>query len=76
MEERIAKLEFEAANPAPAPEPPTSNVDAVTLPAQTNTTEVPASGSGDTPELPDFPAFKDTPQRKNNIELYGIVGVK
>ena len=53
-----------------------SNVDAVTLPAQTNTTEVPASGSGDTPELPDFPAFKDTPQRKNNIELYGIVGVK
>ena len=76
LEERIAKLEFEAANPPPAPEPPTANVDSVTMPPQTNTNEVGGAGGGETPGLPEFPAFKDTPQRKNNIELYGIVGVK
>ena len=76
LEERIAKLEFEAANPPPAPEPPTANVDSVTMPPQSNTNEVGGAGGGETPGLPEFPAFKDTPQRKNNIELYGIVGVK
>ena len=77
IETRIAKLEFEVAKPPEAPEPPTSNVQSLVLPAQTKSSSAPGSGSKSAERsLPDFPVFKDTPQRRNNLELYGIVGVK
>ena len=76
LEERVAKLEFTSKPPEDVPEPPGTETDVEVLPPSMETT---TGGGGSTqPDrgLPDFPVVYDSPQRKNNIELYGIVGVK
>ena len=76
LEERVAKLEFTSKPPEDVPEPPGTETEVEVLPPSMETT---TGGGGSTqPDrgLPDFPVVYDSPQRKNNIELYGIVGVK
>ena len=76
LEERIAKLEFTSKPPSAVPEPPTPETEVTALPPSIEGST--GGGGASVPDrgLPDFPAVYESPQRKNNLELYGIVGVK